>query len=60
MDNAPIHASHDIATYVEYRGYRYAYLPPYSPELNPIDQFGPPKPIIRFGPPNSHPLGGAK
>ncbi|CEP09623.1 hypothetical protein, partial, partial [Parasitella parasitica] len=39
MDNAPIHTSNDIAKYVEYRGYRCAYLPPYSPELNPIEQF---------------------
>lgn len=39
MDNAPIHTSEDIAKYVESRGYRCAYLPPYSPELNPIEQF---------------------
>ena len=39
MDNAPIHTPNDIAKYVEYRGYRCAYLPPYSPELNPIEQF---------------------
>ena len=39
MDNAPIHTSTDIAKYIEYRGYRYGYLPPYSPELNPIEQF---------------------
>lgn len=25
--------------YVESRGYRCTYLPPYSPELNPIEQF---------------------
>ena len=37
MDNAPIHTSNDIAKYVEYRGYRCAYLPSYSPELNPIE-----------------------
>ncbi|KAG1283946.1 hypothetical protein G6F66_010795 [Rhizopus arrhizus] len=39
MDNAPIHTSDNIAKYVESRGYRCAYLPPYSPELNPIEQF---------------------
>ncbi|KAG1135159.1 hypothetical protein G6F37_012923 [Rhizopus arrhizus] len=38
MDNAPIHTSDNIAKYVVSRGYRYAYLPPYSPELNPIEQ----------------------
>jgi transposase len=31
MDNAPIHTSEDIAKYVKSRGYRCAYLPPYSP-----------------------------
>ncbi|KAL1931415.1 hypothetical protein VTP01DRAFT_9557 [Rhizomucor pusillus] len=39
MDNSPIHTSKDIAKYIEFRGYRCAYLPPYSPELNPIEQF---------------------
>ncbi|KAL1926512.1 hypothetical protein VTP01DRAFT_5633 [Rhizomucor pusillus] len=39
MDNAPIHTSEDIAKYVESRGFRCAYLPSYSPELNPIEQF---------------------
>ncbi|KAG0817207.1 hypothetical protein G6F18_008281 [Rhizopus arrhizus] len=39
MDNAPIHTSDNIAKYVESRGYRCAYLPSYSPELNPIEQF---------------------
>ncbi|CEG82071.1 hypothetical protein RMATCC62417_16195 [Rhizopus microsporus] len=37
MDNAPIHTSVDIAKYIEYRGYRYIYLPSYSLELNPIE-----------------------
>ncbi|KAL7310505.1 hypothetical protein PS15m_009995 [Mucor circinelloides] len=31
MDNAPIHTAKDVE--------RCAYLPPYSPELNPIEQF---------------------
>ncbi|KAG1179506.1 hypothetical protein G6F70_007714 [Rhizopus microsporus] len=39
MDNCPIHNSEDIPRYVVKRGYRYVYLPPYSPELNPIEQF---------------------
>ncbi|CEG78177.1 hypothetical protein RMATCC62417_12822 [Rhizopus microsporus] len=38
-DNAPIHKFEDIAKYIISRGYRYAYLPSYSPELNPIEQF---------------------
>ncbi|CEP15746.1 hypothetical protein [Parasitella parasitica] len=39
MDNAPIHTNVDIRRYVESRGYGCVYLPPYSPELNPIEQF---------------------
>jgi transposase len=39
MDNAPIHSSTDIGKYINSRGYQYVYLPPYSPELNPIEQF---------------------
>jgi transposase len=39
MDNAPIHSSTDIGKYINSRGYRFVYLPPYSPELNPIEQF---------------------
>ncbi|KAG1163202.1 hypothetical protein G6F37_001443 [Rhizopus arrhizus] len=39
MDNAPIHTLVDIAKYVKSHGYRCVYLPPYSPELNPIEQF---------------------
>jgi transposase len=39
MDNAPIH-SHDIVDpIIIERGYIPVYLPPYSPELNPIEQF---------------------
>jgi transposase len=41
MDNAPIHSSLDIGKYIYSRGYRYVYLLPYSPELNPIEQFWP-------------------
>ncbi|KAG1375973.1 hypothetical protein G6F60_008482 [Rhizopus arrhizus] len=39
MDNAPIHSSPDTGKYIHSRGYQYVYLPPYSPELNPIEQF---------------------
>lgn len=39
MDNAPIHTSQDIRTMIESRGYRVIYLPPYSPELNPNENF---------------------
>lgn len=39
MDNCNIHKSHPIMGKIESRGYRVMYLPPYSPELNPIEQF---------------------
>ncbi|KAG1052847.1 hypothetical protein G6F43_005032 [Rhizopus delemar] len=39
MDNAPIHNSAAVRKYIYSRGYRCVYLPPYSPELNPIEQF---------------------
>ncbi|KAG1472540.1 hypothetical protein G6F56_001477 [Rhizopus delemar] len=39
MDNAPIHKHTDIKAYIEGRGYGCVYLPSYSPELNPIEQF---------------------
>lgn len=39
IDNAYIHKSDDIAKYIASRDYRYAYLPSYSPALNPIEQF---------------------
>lgn len=39
MDNAPIHTSNSISELIVTRGYRCVYLPPYSPELNPIEQF---------------------
>jgi transposase len=39
MDNAPIHKHIAIRQYIESRGYGCVYLPPYSPELNPIEQF---------------------
>ncbi|KAG1130496.1 hypothetical protein G6F42_004120 [Rhizopus arrhizus] len=39
MDNALIHTHENIKKYIEYRGYKCVYLPTYSPELNPIEQF---------------------
>lgn len=39
MDNAPIQSSTDIGKYIHSRGYRFVYLPPYPPELSPIEQF---------------------
>lgn len=39
MDNAPIHVPEIIDPIIMQRGYTPVYLPPYSPELNPIEQF---------------------
>ncbi|KAG2214756.1 hypothetical protein INT45_001352 [Circinella minor] len=40
MDNSPIHGKNgELRQLVESRGYKCVYLPPYSPELNPIEQF---------------------
>lgn len=39
MDNASIHKSNPMKRKIESRGYHVMYLPPYSPELNPIEQF---------------------
>lgn len=39
MDNASIHKNPSISRIVSARGYRILYLPPFSPELNPIEQF---------------------
>jgi hypothetical protein len=39
MDNAPIHTADQIDEMITARGYRSIYLPPYSPELNPIENF---------------------
>ena len=38
-DNGPIHTSQSITSLNELRGYRAISLPPYSPELNPIENF---------------------
>lgn len=39
MDNAPIHKPATVRIFIEKRGYKCAYLPPYSPFLNPIELF---------------------
>ncbi|CEG67847.1 hypothetical protein RMATCC62417_04209 [Rhizopus microsporus] len=39
MDNAPIHVHNIVDPIIIRRGYIPVYLPPYSPELNPIEQF---------------------
>ncbi|GAA5809816.1 hypothetical protein MFLAVUS_003231 [Mucor flavus] len=39
MDNAPINILQVIDPIIISRGYTPVYLPPYSPELNPIEQF---------------------
>lgn len=40
MDNSPIHGKNgELTQLIEHRGYKCVYLPPYSPELNPIEQF---------------------
>lgn len=40
MDNTPIHTADDIDEMISKKRYRSIYLPPYSPELNPIENFG--------------------
>lgn len=39
MGNGPIYISESIRRSIESRGYGCVYLSPYSPELNPIEQF---------------------
>jgi transposase len=39
MDNAPIHKPNKVRECIEKRGYKCVYLPPYSPFLNPIEEF---------------------
>lgn len=39
MDNAPIHTPEAVRKFIESRGYKCLYLPPYSPFLNPIEEF---------------------
>lgn len=37
MDNAPVHKNDQVRTLIEATGAKLLYLPPYSPELNPIE-----------------------
>lgn len=39
MDNAPIHKPIAVRDFIQKRGYRCVYFPPYSPFLNPIEDF---------------------
>ena len=39
MVNAPIHNADEIEEMISKREYRSIYLPPYSSELNPIENF---------------------
>lgn len=39
MDNASIHKNPSISRIISAWGYRVLYLPPFSPELTPIEQF---------------------
>ena len=39
MDNARIHHAVDVINFLEENSIRYMFLPPYSPELNPIELF---------------------
>jgi transposase len=39
MNYAIIHTAKEIDAMITERGHRCIYLPPYSPELNPIKQF---------------------
>ena len=39
MDNAPIHTPAKVRDRIESRDYKCLYLPPYSPFLNPVEEF---------------------
>jgi transposase len=39
MDNASFHKSHLVREIIEAAGCKLVYLPPYSPDLNPIEKF---------------------
>ena len=38
MDNQPVHCAKSVQRFFEAHGVSYIYLPPYSPELNPIEE----------------------
>jgi transposase len=47
-DNLPAHKVTDVQALIEARGATLKYLPPYSPDLNPIEQvFAKPKELLR-------------
>lgn len=39
MDSASIHKTQEVKDLMAERGYKATYLPPYSPFLNPIEEF---------------------
>lgn len=39
LDNASIHKGMEVQEWVKGRGYQVLFLPPYSPFLNPIEEF---------------------
>lgn len=39
MDNAKIHHNNRVIQVIQERGYKPVFLPPYSPFLNPIEEF---------------------
>jgi len=50
MDNASFHRKGEIKRIMEEEGHAVLFLPPYSPDLNPIEQtFGAIKKVLRFG-----------
>ena len=38
MDNHPVHKSEDVENYLNKKKVKFLFLPPYSPELNPIEE----------------------
>lgn len=38
MDRHPVHTSKEVKEFLKINGVKYLYLPPYSPELNPIEE----------------------
>jgi transposase len=48
MDNLTAHKGERVKEIIEQRGYELMYLPPYSPDLNPIEEaFGKIKGLMR-------------
>ena len=47
LDNAKIHHDQELLNYLDAFGVKVEFLPPYSPDLNPIDQvFSKPKALL--------------